>query len=80
MVFNFMNIPQWIPGKSENFSSPFPVPRHASYGVTMLVSTIHPELQTMQVLYAYSMQCTTFAYEMLCIKNRVLRSTYKQET
>jgi hypothetical protein len=68
VVYNFMNIPHWIPGKSEKFPSPFPVPRRAPYGVTTLVSTTHSELQTTEVLYTYAMQWTTFVFQMLCIK------------
>jgi hypothetical protein len=70
MVCNFMNILHWIPGKSEKFPSPFPVPRRAPYGGTTSVPTIHSELQIMQVLYeyTYAMQCTTFVFELLCIR------------
>ena len=72
---NFMNIPNWIPGKPGKL----PVPRRAHYGVTTSVSTVHSELQATQVSYTYRIKYTTFAYEITCIKNSMLLSTHMQE-
>jgi hypothetical protein len=66
MHYNFMNIQHWIPGKSEKFPSPFPVPRRAPYGVTTSVSTVHSELQKTQVLQGTHMQCNAQFLRMKC--------------
>jgi len=53
-----MNIPHWIPWKSEEFSCSLPVPRCAPYGVTTSVNTVHCTLHT------------RFVYEMIRITKR----------
>jgi len=42
----------------------------------MSVSTVHLELQSMQLLYTYAMKYTTFAYEICITERWVTFNTY----
>ena len=45
MFYNFMNLPNWIPWKTEEVSASFLVPPRAPLGITISVYIVHCSLQ-----------------------------------
>ena len=63
LLYNFMNIPHWIPSKPEKFPSPFPVPRRAPYSVSPSVISFQCKPHTHYIHMKY----TIYGYEMIHI-------------
>jgi uncharacterized membrane protein len=46
MFYNFVDIPLWIPWKPDKFPYAFPLSCRASYGVTVMVTALHYQLNS----------------------------------